>query len=369
MSKNKLRFKDVNGNSYTPWVNKKLVEEATVYQPQTISQKQFTETGYPVFGANGVIGTYKEYNHLMPQIALSCRGNAGTINLTPEKSWITGNAMVINIDENTKINKLFLLNQLKSYDFRSIVTGSGQPQITRASLNNVEIVIPSLPEQEKIASLFSKLDERIELREHKIASLKEYKKGLQQAIFGNNGERTLRFKDKNGNDYPSHNELLLGEVSSIKTGKKDANAMSDNGEYAFFTCSRQNYKINNYSFDGKALLIAGNGDVGHIKYYEGKFDAYQRTYVVQDFNNIDPIYLKNFLDAKLPLRIAAEMQSGAMPYIKLGTLSEMPVAVPSLPEQEKIAALFSKIDSQIELEEALLQSAKDEKQGLMKRVF
>ncbi|MBW5390506.1 restriction endonuclease subunit S, partial [Brachyspira hampsonii] len=77
----------------------------------------------------------------------------------------------------------------------------------------------------------------------------------------------------------------LSEISrSIKTGKLDANAMEENGQYRFYTCAREYYRINEYAFDGEALLISGNGAyVGYVHYYKGKFNAYQRTYVLMDF--------------------------------------------------------------------------------------
>ena len=73
----------------------------------------------------------------------------------------------------------------------------------------------------------------------------------------------------------------LGELTKIKTGKLDVNAGSDDGQYPFFTCATTPYKINNYAFDNEAILVAGNGDL-NVKYYKGKFNAYQRTYVIQN---------------------------------------------------------------------------------------
>lgn len=80
---------------------------------------------------------------------------------------------------------------------------------------------------------------------------------------------------------------LLGEVCTIKTGKLNANAKKENGEYPFFTCDENPYKIDTYAFDTTAIIISGNGSkVGHVNKYSGKFNAYQRTYVLDGFNNI-----------------------------------------------------------------------------------
>ncbi|MDO4224528.1 MAG: restriction endonuclease subunit S, partial [Bergeyella zoohelcum] len=73
----------------------------------------------------------------------------------------------------------------------------------------------------------------------------------------------------------------LGEVAEIKTGKLNANAAEKDGVYPFFTCNEEPYRINSYAFDMEAILISGNGSqVGHVNYYKGKFNAYQRTYVL-----------------------------------------------------------------------------------------
>ncbi len=84
-------------------------------------------------------------------------------------------------------------------------------------------------------------------------------------------------------------KVRLGELTKIKTGKLDANASSINGEYPFFTCSKEPLRISTYSYDCECVLVAGNGDL-NVKYYNGKFDAYQRTYIIED-NGSGKLYL------------------------------------------------------------------------------
>lgn len=76
-------------------------------------------------------------------------------------------------------------------------------------------------------------------------------------------------------------KVKLGDLTKIRTGKLDANASSSNGEYPFFTCSKEPLCIDSYSYDCECVLVAGNGDL-NVKYYHGKFDAYQRTYIIED---------------------------------------------------------------------------------------
>lgn len=166
-----------------PWKKKKLGEIADLYQPKTISQSDLSEQGYPVYGANGFIGYYPEFNHKNWQIMITCRGSTcGTVNRTYGPSWITGNAMVINVDKNKQIDKKFLFYCLLKDNFSSIISGSGQPQIVRNTLAKWKILLPPLPEQGKIANILSKADEEIDLLTRKLSALKEQKTGLMQQL-------------------------------------------------------------------------------------------------------------------------------------------------------------------------------------------
>ena len=123
-----------------------LSEIAQIYQPQTISSTELTEDGFLVYGANGIIGKYKDYNHETEQICITCRGNTcGMVNYTKPMSWITGNAMVINTDKyQDKVCKRYLYHYLSAYNFNSIISGSGQPQIVRTPLEKLKITLPTI---------------------------------------------------------------------------------------------------------------------------------------------------------------------------------------------------------------------------------
>ncbi len=177
-----LRFPEFSGE----WVEKRLGDIANIYQPKTISQKEMKKSGFPVFGANGLIGYYDKYNHLTWQILITCRGStSGTVSKSLPKSWITGNAMVVNADNYLDtIDKIFLFYTLLNYNYGRIIEGSGQPQITRQPLMKIKILIPpTLAEQEKIASFLSSIDEKIEIEKEKLEKIKEYKKALLQKMF------------------------------------------------------------------------------------------------------------------------------------------------------------------------------------------
>jgi len=181
--KQEIRFKNDDGGDFEDWEVKKLGEVAKIYQPKTISQSDLTKEGYDVYGANGIIGKFSEYNHLLEQIVVTCRGSTcGTVNFTNPKSWITGNAMVINIDNNRKIDKRFLSFLLSNTNFTYLITGSGQPQIT-GDIKKHKSLFPTLPEQQKIANFLSSIDERIGKVSVEIGEMERYKKGLLQGMF------------------------------------------------------------------------------------------------------------------------------------------------------------------------------------------
>ena len=145
--------------------------------------------------------------------------------------------------------------------------------------------------------------------------------------------------------------------------------MVDNGEYPFFTCAEEVYRIDNYAFDTEALLISGNGaNVGYIHHYNGKFNAYQRTYVLSDFSvNIN--YIKFYLETFLANRINQEKNVGNTPYIVLGTLSNMKIKVPKVAFQEQIIKIVSALKNKLNMEEDILSAYQNQKVYLLKNLF
>lgn len=134
----------------------------------------------------------------------------------------------------------------------------------------------------------------------------------------------------------------LGELAKIKTGKLDANMSDENGKYPFFTCSVKTYRINNFSYDCECVLVAGNGDL-NVKYYDGKFDAYQRTYIIESINKevLNTKFLYYFLYKYIDI-LRNNSIGGVIKYIKLGDLTEINIPLLSLDEQLKIVSILDK---------------------------
>lgn len=135
----------------------------------------------------------------------------------------------------------------------------------------------------------------------------------------------------------------LNELCTITTGKKDANAAKENGEYKFFTCAMEPLRINTYIIDDEAIILPGNGaNVGMVLYYNGKFDAYQRTYVLYK-NKINTKYLYYYLKCYWATYNKDKQYGSATNYIRLGNLTNFRVKVPPLNEQKRIVEKLDKI--------------------------
>lgn len=132
----------------------------------------------------------------------------------------------------------------------------------------------------------------------------------------------------------------LGDFVRIRTGKLDANASSEDGEYPFFTCAIDPLRIATYSYDCECVLVAGNGDL-NVKYFEGKFDAYQRTYIIESLSSHDLCvrYLFHFMSIYVA-KLRQLSIGGVIKYIKLGNLTEAQIPLPPLSEQKRIAEIL-----------------------------
>ena len=144
-------------------------------------------------------------------------------------------------------------------------------------------------------------------------------------------------------------KVKIGDITKIRTGKLDANASSEDGKYPFFTCSKEPLKISTYSYDCECVLVAGNGDL-NVKYYNGKFDAYQRTYIIENDSDgrLYMPYLYYFMEGYIE-ELRKQAIGGVIKYIKLGNLTDALIELPDLEIQKKIVEILSKIKSVLDL--------------------
>jgi type I restriction enzyme S subunit len=345
------------------WVTTTLGESCHIYQPKTISTKEMVENGpYPVYGANGVIGRYDKFNHEEPQLLVTCRGaTCGAVNVSDPFSWVTGNAMVIRPLDSSIDTKFLEYLFRGGIDISKSITGAAQPQITRTNLAPLAFQHPeSVEEQHRIVTL---LDEAFA----DIATAKaNAEKNLQNA-------RDLF--DSALNAVEGKKEQL-GEYVTIKTGKLDANAAVTDGEYPFFTCSREIFAIDTFAFDCEAILLAGNNAVGefNVKHYSGKFNAYQRTYVItiQDEEILRYRYLY-FQMLKSLKKFKEQSVGSSTKFLKLGMIKELEITLPPVHEQDRQLKLLSGLLVQIEDLESIyrqkLTALDDLKKSLLHQAF
>lgn len=259
----------------------------------------------------------------------------------------------------------YYINHKLKKNISSLAKGVSISNVYNSDLKTLEINLPSLPEQQKVASFLTAIDDMIQALKEKKALLAKYKKGVMQKIFS----QEVRFKDDKGKALPKWENKKLGDLSKITTGKLDANAMIANGDYRFYTCAKDYYMIDKYAFDTEALLVSGNGaNVGYIHYYKGKFNAYQRTYVLDGFKE-NITYIKYYLDHFLYQRIKNEKKEGNTPYIVMATLSEMEIGLPHLNEQSKIANFISVLDEKINNCQMQVERTELYKKGLLQQMF
>ena len=275
------------------------------------------------------------------------------------------------LQKNLVDSKYFLefLNSFKAQQWlqsRSKKT-SGQQNLTIEICKDLPIILPPLVEQKKIAQILSTWDQAISTTEKLLENSQQQKKALMQQLL--TGKK--RLLDENGMIFSSKwLSEKLEKICAISTGKKDVNEGNPNGIYPFFTCASEPTASDSYSYDCEALLIAGNGNLGKTHYIKGKFEAYQRTYILSKFDEkIQPLYLYQYILYWLMRDIEREKQHGAMPYIKLGLLQNFKIFIPSLTEQLKIIEVLSLADQEIETLQKKLDCLKQEKKALMQQLL
>ena len=350
------------------WETKSLGEVCEIYQPKTISGKEMVDDGaYLVYGANGVIGRYDRYNHEEPQLLITCRGaTCGAVNVSTPKVWITGNAMVVR-PKNGGLDMRFLEYLFRGgVDLSKTITGAAQPQITRQALSPLEISYPnSLPEQQRIVgkldAAFAALSAAVGLVERNRANARELFESYLNGVFERKGDGWV--------------EKQLTDVARIRTGKVDANHQAGDGKYAFYTCAFGQFKSPTWSFEGPSVILPGNGaNVGVTFFYDGRFEAYQRTYVVNEFGaEVNPRYAYFCFRAGWKPYIATRQFGSATNYIVLGDLKQFPVHLPSLKEQAILLGEFEEMEQHVlELETTYQQKLSDLdalKKGLLGAAF
>jgi type I restriction enzyme S subunit len=224
----------------------------------------------------------------------------------------------------------------------------------------IEIHFPSLPEQQRIVAILDDAFESI-------------------AIAKANAEKNLQNARALFDSYlhsDNSEKAFLGDLVDIKTGKLDANAAVEGGQYPFFTCSRDIFAIDKFAFDCEAILLAGNNAVGdfNVKHYKGKFNAYQRTYVITVNEQKKILYRFLYFQMLKSLKKFKEQSVGAgTKFLKIGMIKELEIDLPSIDEQQRIVSTMDAVREETQRLESLYQqkiTALDElKKALLHQAF
>ena len=296
-------------------------------------------------------------------ILMTRTGNTGIV-VTGVDGVFHNNFFKINFDRSL-FDKNYLVTYLtQPHTQHTILVKAGTstiPDLNHKDFYSINIPLPPLPEQQRIAEVLGTWDVAIEKQGALVDKLTERKRALMQQL--------LTAKKRLPNFSEPWETVRLGDLAEIKTGKLDANSAEENGIYPFFTCGKTPFKINSFAFDVDAILVAGNGEyLGYVHHYKGKFNAYQRTYVIWGFKE-DISFIKYYLMQFLPARITKTKSKGNTPYIVLSTLFDMAISLPTLPEQTAIAQILTTADREIEGAKAKLESLRSQKRGLMQQLL
>ena len=371
-----LRFPEFS----EPWKRSKLKDICNI-QDGTHSTPKYTEEGIPFFSVDTIINNIppkfiskEEHEKLIKR----CFPKKGDILLSRITGGILGYSKLVDWDyefsiyvslallSSIKINPKYLNQYLKTEHYRKDFFSKSlliavPPKINLNDLAKTKVKYPSLEEQDKIANFLDFIDKKIELLEKKYEKYISFKKYLMNFIFS----EEYMFK------MHEYKTFKLGEISKINTGKKDVKDKKDNGKYPFFVRSEKIEKIDSYSFDGEAILIPGDGKIGEVYHYiNGKFDYHQRVYKISNFNeHTNGKYVFYYLQKFFLKHALKNTAKATVDSLRLKTLTNMKIELPSMEQQIKIVKILSLADKIINLLEKDLENIKEFKKALVQKMF
>ncbi|MBX7059625.1 MAG: restriction endonuclease subunit S [Leptospirales bacterium] len=324
------------------WREMPLGEVVTLKRGHDLPAKDRKPGNIPIFSSSGISGYHDEPILPGPGVITGRYGTIGDVFLSRGPYWPLNTTLyVIEFNGNDEV---FIYYFLKQVEWEKFNDKSAVPGVNRNDVHREEVLLPPLPEQKSIASVLSSLDDKIDLLHRQNKTLESMAETLFRQWFVEEADEGWEQK-------------RLGDFFSVRTGKQNANFSTEDGPYPFFTCSQTTLRAPDYSFEGSAILLAGNGDF-NIKRYSGKFEVYQRTYVLIPYEvmwyDFLYVYMKYYLD-----EITGGHRGSVINFITKGMIEEQPVPVPAdalEPKLEYFRTLFTKVDAnthQIETLEGL----------------
>ena len=299
---------------------------------------------YPIYGSSGVMGHADDYICEPDTVIIGRKGNINNPIYVDEAFWNVDTAFGLQAKKEV-LNPRYLFYFCKKYDFEKLNKTVTIPSLTKSDLLKIKIDLPTMDEQYDVVKKLIKLESVIDLRKQELSKLDELIKARFVEMFFDKGYPVLPWND----------------VFNTTTGKLDSNAMVENGEYPFFTCAKEVFRIDRYAFDQEALLLAGNNAAGKydVKYYKGKFNAYQRTYVLGLKQNWSYRLFQYQLEDKLEYLQQLSL-GGLTKYLTMKILRELSFIIPPMDKQIE----FEQFVKQVDKSKVVVKKALDEAQIL-----
>lgn len=340
-----------------------------LYQPKIITSKELVEDGkYDVWGANGIIGKYNEYNHEFSEVVVTCRGNTcGVVNYTSPYSWITGNAMVVSPFNENLISKKYLFEILKKVDLSYVITGKAQPQITRTTLSPVLIPLPPLDIQQKIVDEIEKVEKENIKTEQDIIKLQDKIKAISttNAEYKKLEDYAILLKRGKSPKY----SLEQTDIKILKSGQIRG---LNNFDLSNVYYANQSMGIDERLLQKDDLLInsTGVGTAGRVNIFNltGKYFVDSHVSILRlDKSKLLPLYVLYQLYYNIGFKNIEKMATGQSGQIELAikTIANIKIQVPTLADQQKIVFQIEKLEKQIVEAQAMIDNSKQQKQEIL----
>jgi restriction endonuclease S subunit len=361
MSIPKIRFKDKEGLEFPSW---ELSSIENFVEKIHSGRSKKNKTGcFDLYGATGLIGRSDSFD-CNGEFVLAARvGSIGVLNLPSGKYAVSDNTLIFEHNELTIPQ--FLYYRLSLFDWYSVATGTSQKVVSAGRLKKSKLFWCSPEEQQKIASFFSTLDQKIELNERKLEVLEKLKKGLMQKFF----KQELRFKSPENRDYPEWEVQKLEKLcSTFKSGSSiTQKSIFEAGAYPVYGGNGLRGYTDTYTHDGEYALIGRQGALcGNLKYVKGKTYISEHAIAVQANSENSTQWLYYRLKE---MNLNKLSESSAQPGLSAKKLKEILINTPCLEEQIRIANFLACFDEQIKLCTNKLFMLQQLKRSFLRQMF
>jgi len=349
-----------------------------------LSKLNLSDKGYPIYGADGIIGYIPHYNKAHIYVSIVKDGSGvGRLNLCQAYSSLLGTLNYLSSKDETAYQTQWIYYLLQTINFSIYIKGSGIPHIYFNDYKNHIVYVPNPEEQQKIADCLSSLDELIEATAQKVETLKEHKKGLMQRLFPAEGKNVpdLRFPEFQG-QATEWQSTLLGAVVDYENGRAHENEIDDEGDFIvvnskFISTDGEVVKRTNtpYCLADKEDILMVLSDVPNGRAIakcffidqSGVYTVNQRICRLRSKNVNSKLLF--YLINRNPYFLSFD-DGVKQTNLKKSEVLECPLMIPSSPiEQQKIADLLSSIDDLIIATEQRIKSLEKHKKGLMQQLF